>query len=75
MVSLTWRARTSDSAFGMKSEAMPENRIGVAKMFSARRAAIGLARWRLDIPMLRIFARDPLWFTIVNVGEITRDRA
>ena len=43
VVTLTWWARISVSCLVIMSEAMPENKTGDAKIFSARRVAIGLA--------------------------------
>ena len=60
MVSLTCWAIISDSDLEIKSDAVPENKTGVAKTVSALREAMGLARWRLDIPMLRTCPRDLL---------------
>ena len=55
----------SDSVLLRKSEAMPEKRTGVEKTFSARRQAMGLARWCLDIPMRIICPKERLWLTIL----------
>ena len=42
----------SDSDLEIKSDAVPENKTGVAKTVSALREAMGLARWRLHIPIV-----------------------